>query len=116
MSFVIRPATVEDVPTILKFIMELAVYEKLAHEVVATEEILKSTLFGPKQYPLPLFLSHSFSPSHFTPPFPLSSPLFLSPSSLPFRLSLFKLLHYQPTTQQTKQKNKKNKKKTKKVN
>eukprot|EP00026_Physarum_polycephalum_P016726 Phypoly_transcript_17707.p1 GENE.Phypoly_transcript_17707~~Phypoly_transcript_17707.p1 ORF type:complete len:173 (+),score=33.12 Phypoly_transcript_17707:275-793(+) len=50
MSFVIRPATVEDVPTIFKFIMELAVYEKLEHEVVATEEILKKTLFGPKQY------------------------------------------------------------------
>ena len=66
MSFVIRPATVEDVPTILKFIIELAVYEKLAHEVVATEEILRSTLFGPKQYPH-LILSPPSSP----PPLPL---------------------------------------------
>lgn len=32
-NFVIRPATADDVPTIFKFIMELAVYEKLAHEV-----------------------------------------------------------------------------------
>jgi GNAT superfamily N-acetyltransferase len=46
----IRPATVTDVPLILGFIKSLAEYEKLAHEVVATEEILAETLFGPKPY------------------------------------------------------------------
>ena len=41
----IRPAVVEDVPTILRFIRELGEYEKLAHEVVATEADLRRTLF-----------------------------------------------------------------------
>ncbi|WP_225743278.1 GNAT family N-acetyltransferase [Marinilactibacillus sp. Marseille-P9653] len=40
-----RKATREDVPLILKFIKELAAYEKLADEVVATEEILIDQLF-----------------------------------------------------------------------
>lgn len=44
-SFQIRTATVEDIPTIYKFIMELAVYEKLVHEVVATEDSLRDRLF-----------------------------------------------------------------------
>jgi len=42
----IRMATEEDLPTILRFIRELAEYERLAHAVVATEESLRSTLFG----------------------------------------------------------------------
>jgi GNAT superfamily N-acetyltransferase len=42
----IRPATAQDVPSILSFIRDLAEFEKLAHEVVATEEKLKNTLFG----------------------------------------------------------------------
>lgn len=41
-------ATARDVGDILKFIRALAVYEKLEHEVVATEESLKRTLFGEK--------------------------------------------------------------------
>jgi GNAT superfamily N-acetyltransferase len=44
----IRAATPDDVPLILAFIRELAAYEKLAHEVVATEEGLAATLFGPQ--------------------------------------------------------------------
>lgn len=44
--FEIKAATTEDVPLILSFIKELADYEKLLHEVVATEDILKETLFG----------------------------------------------------------------------
>lgn len=43
---VIRPATPADVPLILSFIRELAVYEKLEHEVIATEEDLRAALFG----------------------------------------------------------------------
>ena len=42
----IRSATPADVPLILDFIRNLAVYEKLAHEVIATEEALHRTLFG----------------------------------------------------------------------
>src|SRR5437867_3460253 len=41
----IRPATEADVPIILSFIKKLAVYEKLAHEVIATEDSLRETLF-----------------------------------------------------------------------
>ena len=39
-------ATVADVPLILAFIRELAEYEKLTGDVVATEERLRDTLFG----------------------------------------------------------------------
>jgi GNAT superfamily N-acetyltransferase len=42
----IRPAAEPDVPLILRFIRELAEYERLLHEVVATEERLRETLFG----------------------------------------------------------------------
>lgn len=44
----IRFAEEKDVKLILDFIKELADYEKLLHEVVATEEILKETLFDKK--------------------------------------------------------------------
>lgn len=44
--FRIKPTTIEDVPTILSFIRKLAEYEKLAHEMVATEDDLRATLFG----------------------------------------------------------------------
>ena len=42
----IRAATCSDVPLILTFIRGLADYEKLSHEVEATEEKLRLTLFG----------------------------------------------------------------------
>lgn len=42
----IRPATVADVPLILDCIRGLAEYERLPHEVVATEDRLRRTLFG----------------------------------------------------------------------
>jgi GNAT superfamily N-acetyltransferase len=45
-DFIIRPATDKDCPAILAFIKQLAEYEKLAHEVVATEEQLRKTLFA----------------------------------------------------------------------
>lgn len=47
MSFSLRPATPADVPLILTFIRGLAEYEKLLHEVEATEERLSATLFPP---------------------------------------------------------------------
>ena len=45
MPATIRPATAADVPVILDFIRGLADYEKLTHEVVATTETLRATLF-----------------------------------------------------------------------
>jgi GNAT superfamily N-acetyltransferase len=42
----IRPATEADIPLILRLIRELAAYEKLTHEVTATEPRLRSALFG----------------------------------------------------------------------
>ena len=44
----LRSAQVEDVPQILAFILELAEYERLAHIVTATEDLLRQSLFGPK--------------------------------------------------------------------
>jgi len=49
-KLVIREATKKDVPLILSLIKELAVYEKLLHEVVATEDQLTEMLFGQKKY------------------------------------------------------------------
>jgi len=43
----IRAADRSDAPLILAFIRELAAYEKLAKDVVATEDTLAATLFGP---------------------------------------------------------------------
>jgi len=43
----IRPATRSDLPRILAFIRELAVYEHLEHEVVASEAEVGAALFGP---------------------------------------------------------------------
>jgi GNAT superfamily N-acetyltransferase len=42
----VRAASEADVPLILSFIKELAEYERLSHEVVATEEALQKWLFG----------------------------------------------------------------------
>jgi len=46
----VRPATTADAGVVLGFIKKLAEYEKLAHEVVATESTLRATLFGAKPY------------------------------------------------------------------
>jgi GNAT superfamily N-acetyltransferase len=42
----IRAATPQDVPLILSFIRELAEYERLSHEVCASEDMLRASLFG----------------------------------------------------------------------
>jgi GNAT superfamily N-acetyltransferase len=44
----IRSATEDDVALVLDFIQKLAEYEKLSHEVVATESTLRNYLFGPR--------------------------------------------------------------------
>jgi GNAT superfamily N-acetyltransferase len=45
MPFHLRPATAADVPLILQLVRDLAAYEKLSHEVEATEEKLRAALF-----------------------------------------------------------------------
>ena len=46
----IRFATAEDTPLVLWFVRELAEYGKLSHEVVATEEDLRESLFGARPF------------------------------------------------------------------
>jgi GNAT superfamily N-acetyltransferase len=46
----LRSATPADVPLILRFIRELAEYERLAHEAVADEGQLTAALFGTRPY------------------------------------------------------------------
>jgi len=48
-GFRIKSATESDVPVILAFIKKLAEYERLSHEVIATEELLRETLFGTRR-------------------------------------------------------------------
>jgi GNAT superfamily N-acetyltransferase len=47
-TFHIRPARPQDVAHIHAMIVELAVFEKLEHLVVATEALLHEALFGPR--------------------------------------------------------------------
>jgi GNAT superfamily N-acetyltransferase len=47
-TLTIRPALPADVAQVLGFIRELAVYEHLEHEMVATEADLSAALFGPR--------------------------------------------------------------------
>jgi len=49
-TLTIRPAAEHEMPLVLAFIRELAVYEHLEHEVVATPADLAAALFGPRRY------------------------------------------------------------------
>ena len=42
----IRPATADDSALLIRFVRELAIYEKAEHEVLATEEDLRRDIFG----------------------------------------------------------------------
>ena len=48
--FAIREATPDDVALILRFIRELAEYERLRDRCIATEERVRETLFGARRY------------------------------------------------------------------
>lgn len=48
MTIRIKPAVPADAPIILQLIRELAEFERLLHEVQATEEQLREQLFGPR--------------------------------------------------------------------
>jgi GNAT superfamily N-acetyltransferase len=49
-NLIIREATIKDVPLVLSLIKEIAEYEKLLHEVIATEQDIKENLFGNRKY------------------------------------------------------------------
>ncbi|MCF8225786.1 MAG: GNAT family N-acetyltransferase [Bacteroidales bacterium] len=49
-GFYLKHAEEKDVLIILDLIKGIAAYEKLSHEVVATEELLKKNLFGQNRY------------------------------------------------------------------
>ena len=46
----IRPATVDDIPAIAQLVRALARYERLESECTATEDDLRTHLFGPRPY------------------------------------------------------------------
>ena len=47
-NFKLRTTEEKDVPLILSFIKELAEYEKMSNDVIATEEVLRESLFKRK--------------------------------------------------------------------
>lgn len=49
-TLAVRPAVPADARLILTLIQDLAEYERLSHEVVATEEQIARDLFGPRPY------------------------------------------------------------------
>jgi GNAT superfamily N-acetyltransferase len=61
----IREATEADVPLILQFIRDLADYERLADRVVATEEMLRRTLFGSPRFAEVLIAEEDGAPAGF---------------------------------------------------
>jgi GNAT superfamily N-acetyltransferase len=48
MEFNITPVVPEDMPGLLELIRELAQFERLEHELQATEETLRNSFFGPQ--------------------------------------------------------------------
>ena len=61
----VREASAADVALILAFIRELAEYERLSHEVVATEDGVRESLFGERPYAEVLIAEHDGSPAGF---------------------------------------------------
>ncbi|MBZ0199681.1 MAG: GNAT family N-acetyltransferase [Ignavibacteriaceae bacterium] len=60
---IIRTAEERDVKQILDFIIELAEYEKLLHEVKVNEESLKKNLFGSRPYAEVLIAEYDGQPA-----------------------------------------------------
>jgi len=61
----IRPAEAHDTALILAFIRGLADYEKLAHEVIASEQDLRRTLFGEQPFAEVLIAEYAGKPAGF---------------------------------------------------
>ena len=64
-NFTIRPATVSDVDTIFSLIKELAEYERLAHQVVATQKDIHNSLFGERPFAEALIGDYERTPISF---------------------------------------------------
>ena len=61
----LRPAETRDVGIILGFIKELADYERLSHEVVATEAMLQRHLFGERPVAESIIAEYNGAPAGF---------------------------------------------------
>ena len=61
----IRPATRDDVPLVLQFIRDLAIYEHLEHQVSASEAQLREALFGERRYAEVVFACSGTEPLGF---------------------------------------------------
>lgn len=66
----IRKAGPEDVPVLYRLIRELAEYEKIAHEVSATEETIRASLFGTRPAAEAVLASRGGEPAGFAVYFP----------------------------------------------
>lgn len=66
-NIIIRPATEQDVTLIQRFIRDLARYEHLEHEMVATEEGLRKSLFGERRYAEVVFACVGDDPANADP-------------------------------------------------
>ena len=64
-NFIIRPATASDVDTIFSLIRELAEYERLAHQVVATQKDIHNSLFGERPFAEALIGEYENTPISF---------------------------------------------------
>jgi GNAT superfamily N-acetyltransferase len=62
MSLHIRPATVADAALILRFITDLAIYEKAEHEVKTDVAGIEASLFGPDSSARALICEHDGQP------------------------------------------------------
>ena len=62
---IIREAVEADLPLILTLIRALAVYERLEHKVVATEDVLRESLFGARPYAETLIVEEDGEPFGF---------------------------------------------------
>lgn len=64
-NFIIRPAAESDAATIFSLINELADYERLTHEVVATEDDIRRSLFGERPFAEALIGEYEKTPISF---------------------------------------------------
>ncbi|HEY1890721.1 MAG TPA: GNAT family N-acetyltransferase [Steroidobacteraceae bacterium] len=64
-TITIRPATRDDVPLVLQFIRDLATYERLEHQVSASEAQLREALFGERRYAEVVFACSGAEPVGF---------------------------------------------------
>lgn len=61
----LRPAEEQDIGVILEFIKDLADYERLSHEVVATEALLQQNLFGERPVAEAVIAEYDGTPAGF---------------------------------------------------